>query len=364
MTELPTSIYDIDADWVSRELEAAGHGSAEIAKLDVRPLEGFVGALGEVAIVDATYAEASDLPTSFIGKCPLDDDMARMFNMVMQAYKRECGFYRDLADVVPMTVPAAYVNLYDAETDRAVMLLERIDGEPGDIFAGCSVEQMEALLVALARLHGQFWMDPAINGLDWKMDWLSETWQLGIPLVEHHWHSLTASRPDMVSAALDEVLHRTWIDDIGSGLAKVNERPWTLAHNDYELDNIIFTEASGGGDAFTVLDWQTAMKSHPGVDIGWLLSSADTEEIVAEEASLLDAYRAELHRAGGPQWSHDEVMDELVWGSLFRVTGMSIAVDQAAETTPIGDRHRDRLEKFLAGALRGCERWDLVGRLS
>ena len=112
MSELPVSLSEVTPEFVSARLAAGGH-DVEVASIEVAPLPGFTGLMGEVQIVTLGYADDTDLPTTMIGKCPLDDDMARMYNEVMNSYKRENGFYRDLAGQVPMRVPRAYVNEYD-----------------------------------------------------------------------------------------------------------------------------------------------------------------------------------------------------------------------------------------------------------
>ena len=138
MSELPLSLADLTPEFVADRLFAGGH-DVDVATIAVHPLEGFAGIMGEVAVIDLTFGGDTDVPSTLIAKCPLDDDTARMYNQVMNSYKRENGFYRDLADRVPMRVPECYVNEYDEESGRGILLIEKIEGELGDILAGADV---------------------------------------------------------------------------------------------------------------------------------------------------------------------------------------------------------------------------------
>lgn len=351
--ELPASLEDITADWLAEHMEAP------VASLEIRSMDGFVGRMGEVGIAEVTYSDPDcELPSSFIAKCPLDDDLAQLMNVVMQSYQREHGFYANFADQVPMRVPTAYVNEYNPESGKAVLFMERISGTPGDIQTGCTVEQMEELLRMAARMHGEHWMSPAVGEFEWVFDWNAPTWEMGIPMVEEHWYSLTKAWPDLVSADLMAALERRWMGDVKAGLEELAERPWTFCHQDYELDNIIFTD-----EAPVIIDWQTVMRSFPGVDMGMLLATGQTAETIAEEGALLDAYREELAASGGPSWSRDEVLEDMCHWLTWFITGISIPVDQQRHTHEVGDRERDRLEEFIHKGIEAAARWNYTDRL-
>ena len=50
---------------------------------------------------------------------------------------------------------------------------------------------------------------------------------------------------------------------------------------DYELDNVLIDD-----DGPIVIDWQSPMISHPGVDLAWLLAASHTEETLARRRLL------------------------------------------------------------------------------
>lgn len=358
MSELPLSLSDLTPEFLSSSLTERGHEAA-VATVSVRPLDGFTGLMGEVAVVEVTYDGEADLPTTLIGKCPLDDDLARMYNQVMNSYKRENGFYRDLADRVPMRVPQAFVNEYDEAAGRGVLLLEKLEGTPGDILDGPDVEMFDTLVAQLGTMHGRFWENPAYGDLDWAIDWTLPSLRLGIPIVQESWTALRAERPDMAPAEILDFFERTWVNDTETWLDRMAERPWTMIHGDYEFDNVFFAH-----DGPVVIDWQTSMKSFPGGDLAWFLGLGATAESVAEESALLDTYRRALAAAGGPDWSRDEVLDDAAASLQFHCTSAVAALHGViAGGAGPDDRSRRRFEKVLSGMMDCAVRWQVLERV-
>ncbi|MEQ8843114.1 MAG: aminoglycoside phosphotransferase family protein [Acidimicrobiales bacterium] len=358
MSHLPLSLTELSPTFVAERLAASGH-DVDVAGVAVRPLAGFTGLMGEVAIIDVTYASVTDLPTQFIGKCPLDDDMARMYNAVMNAYQRESGFYRDLADQVPMRVPRAYVNEYDEATGRSVLLIEKLDGTPGDILVGPDIEMFATLVAQLGTMHGQFWESSSYGDLDWAIDWTLPSLRLGIPIIQEHWAAIRQARPDLAPVEILDFFERTWVNDTETWLERVAERPWTFIHGDYEFDNIYFSP-----DGPVVFDWQTPMMSFPGGDLAWFLGLGATEESVAEEGALLDTYRAALAAAGGPEWSRDELLDDAAASLQFHCTSAASTLNGVITAgAPPEDRSRRRFEKMTAGMFACASRWNVLDRV-
>ena len=358
MDALPDTLTALTPAFVTDRLQAGGH-DVEVTALDVRPLAGFTGIMGEVATVELTYAGPADLPSTMIGKCPLDDDLARMYNQVMNSYKRENGFYRDIGDQVPMRVPTAYVNEYDEEAGRGVLLIEKIEGAAGDILDPPGIEMFSTLVAQLGTMHGQFWQSPIYGDLDWAIDWTLPSLRLGIPIIQEAWPAMRALQPDMAPAPILDFFGRTWVDDTETWLDRVAERPWTMIHGDYEFDNIFFA-----ADGPVILDWQTPMRSFPGGDLAWFLGLGASAESVAEEDALLDTYLAAFAAAGGPTWSRDELLDDAAASLQFHCTSAASTLHGVmAAGAPPEDRSRQRFEKCLSGMMACAERWSVLDRV-
>ena len=86
-------------------MHEAGHDHPGIADMVATPMPGIVGALGEVGIIEVDYRAPCSLPRSYVAKCLLDSDLARLYNQIMMPFIRESGFYRDLARDVKMRIP-------------------------------------------------------------------------------------------------------------------------------------------------------------------------------------------------------------------------------------------------------------------
>jgi len=363
MTDIPISLSQVTQDWLEQQFRNVGHDIPEMVSFAHKPMDGFTGAMGEVGIFTIEWGGDTDLnlPEAFVAKCPLDDDIARMYNEVMQYYIRESGFYKDLSHEIDMRIPECWINRFDPETGRAFLLLEYIGhAEKGDILQGCSVEVMKKLVHDLAKMHGKFWMDEHLLEIPWLIDWKAESLKLGIDITRQSWKALAEKEPNRYPPELFEVLESTWVFNTIEWLDRYASREWTLTHMDYELDNVLIDE-----EGPIVLDWQSPMRSHPGVDLAWLLAASHTEETLEVEEQLLDLYRETLASSGGPDWSHEELEEALVWGILYPVSCQ--AVPYLQDVTAYGDgadRMHRRFEKFLQGSIDAAIRWNLVKHLS
>jgi Phosphotransferase enzyme family len=357
VVEIPRSLRAIDAGWLTDALREAGHDAPAVHTVSFEPMSGVVGGIGEVGVLSITYAGATTLPAKLVGKCPLDHESARQYDKILQFYRREAGFYRDLAHAVPMRVPQCFVNLHDG--DDTLLLLECIEGGvDGDILAGTSFAAMERLVSDLARLHGRYWMDPRLGELDWVLDWSTPSFLGGIPLVQQAWPVVNARRPDLYPADLARVC-QSYMSDSPRWLAAMTERPWTFVHGDYELDNMIFT-----GDDAVIVDWQGCMRSFPGYDLGWALAASASPETVAREGELLDTYRAVLAVSGGPAWSADDLLDDLAWSMMYYASGSTVPTMQDyAQMGAQGERLVRRFEAFLERCVAAALRWEVPERI-
>ncbi len=363
MTGILKSLSAMTPEWLQQQLRLAGHTDANVTSVQVRPMDGFVGAMGEVGIVSTSYGKPSGgLPASFVAKCPLDDDIARMYASVMLSYQREAGFYSDLAGPVtqrtPMTIPHCFVNLFDAATHDATLVIEHIHpAEKGDILQGTNFERMHTLVGDLARLHGAFWMDNQLSELDWLIDWMSPSLRIGIPFTLDSWTNIRNHFAHFHPDDIVELVEDVFLADVEGWLQRFADRTWTLAHQDYELDNVVFRP-----DGPVILDWQTVMRSFPGLDLGWLLMASHNEETLEREPELLEHYRHQLAESGGPQWSEEDLKEDLAWAAFYWV---GVSHVPFMHSVPAGetDRAHRRFKKMMLGTISAAKRWQAVERM-
>ncbi len=362
MAEILKTLYTMTPEWLETALTEAGHDPPQISLVEVRPMDGFTGAMGEVGIVTVTYKDPTDLPSEFVAKCPLDDDIARLYASVMLSYQREAGFYRDMAEPVSgragMTLARCYVNLFDPDTHDATLVIERIHpAEKGDILKGTSFERMRALVAQLARMHAAYWMDETLANHDWIIDWNAPSLRLGIPFTIDSWGKRDTHFRDFYPDDLADLITAVWMPDIEGWLNRLAARPWTFIHMDYELDNMLFRD-----DGPVIVDWQTGMRSFPGHDLGWLFLCSHNEETLTRETDLIDCYLAELAAAGGPEWSTEDLIEDLAWSAF-----LACSTSHVPYTNALGaghDRALRRFEAMLRGAIAAAERWETIERIS
>ena len=362
MTETLKTLSAMTPSWLEEALTTAGHAPPPIAAIDVRPMDDFVGAMGEVGIVSVEYAASTSLPAEFVAKCPLDDDIARLYASVMLSYQREAGFYAELAVPVAtasgMSIPRCFVNLFDPETHAATLLIERVHpAEKGDILEGTTFERMRTLVGDLAGLHGSYWMDDTLIEHQWLIDWNAPSLLIGIPFTLDSWSNIREQFPQYHSDDIAALVQSVFLTDIEGWLQSFARRPWTFIHQDYELDNILFRAG-----APVIVDWQTAMRSFPGVDLGWLLMASHNDETLPREPELLDHYRAELAAAGGPDWSEDDLAEDLAWAAFYWV---SVSHVPYMHSVPAGEQDRAhlRFKAMMLGTIAAAERWNTVERM-
>jgi aminoglycoside/choline kinase family phosphotransferase len=361
MAEILNTLSAITPGWLEEALAEAGHAPPPVASVEVRLMDGFTGVMGEVGIVSAVYADDTDLPADFVAKCPLDDDLARLYNSVRLSYLREASFYADMAGplsaVSGMRVPRCYVNLFDPDTHSATLLLERIHpATKGDNLEGTTFERMRTLVGDLARMHGAYWMDEKLLEHEWILDWHAPTFLLAIPFVRQAWSDMREQfperHPDDIAALADE-----FTADIEGWLDRFNQRPWTLIHQDYQLDNVLFR-----ADGPVIVDWQSAMRCFPSDDLGWLLMTGHNDETLAREPELLAHYRRELAGAGGPDWSEEDLAEDLAWSGFYRASTGHVPW---LHTLSAGERGRPlrRFEAIMEGSIAAAQRWQTVERM-
>ena len=361
MTEILKTLSAMTASWLEEALADAGHSPPEVTSLAVRPMDGFSGAMGEVGIVTAEYAAPTGLPSEFVAKCPLDDDIARLYASVMLSYQRESGFYRDMADLVSsgagMSLARCFVNLFDPATHDATLVIERIHpAEKGDILQGASFERMRVLVGQLARMHAAFWMSEKLYDHDWIIDWHAPSLRLGIPFTIESWGKRSSEFADFYPDDLAELITDAWIPDIEGWLKRFAAREWTFIHMDYELDNMLFRS-----DGPVIVDWQSGMRSFPGLDLAWLFLCSHNSETLAREPELIEHYRAELAAAGGPEWSTEQLTEDLAWGAFYACSTSHVPYTHAIGAGD--DRALRRFDSMLRGAVAAAGRWDVVARI-
>jgi hypothetical protein len=306
----PEGPLGLTPEWLAVALHEGGHPGAAIKEVAVEGIG--TGQTGSSFRLTVTFAEDSDLPSSFVAKVAADDPSVR--ERVAPGYRAEVAFYDSVAATLEVPVPRCYYSAVSDDAQQFVLLLEDLSpARQGDQLAGCGPTQARAGVVSLAGLHGPRWCDPA---------WL----EFGATVMPKADAEMAKGLGDLARTAADLFLERlgermsradratldAYPERVPRWLVAVPDR-FSLLHGDYRLDNLMF--APDG--AVTVVDWQTLSVGLPARDLAYFVStSLHPRARAAHERELVKAYHAALGRWGVDGYDLDRCFADYRLGML------------------------------------------------
>ena len=294
---------------------AVGEPDCEVVALDIEPLPTGTAFFGLIARLDVTYHDPdTPLPTSLIAKTPTTDPGGRAVGEMLNVWTREAMFYGRLSPIVSTPVPACRANMIDDQGHTLLILDDLHPATPGDQVAGADLTQARSAVVALAKLHAPFWGRPRTDEVAWvpgldtagTADALGAAMNASLPrFVDRFGHLL----PDLSL----EWLHR-FVPRLGEWRTDLLDRPLTIAHADYRLENMLFDEHG----EVTVIDWQTAMYTGGPTDLSFFLATnLEIDLRRAHEGDLVELYTATLHDAGVSSTDTGHIWDDYCTAHLW-----------------------------------------------
>ena len=286
-TPIPRSPEDVTPAWLGGVL------GADVRSVETVPIG--TGQTGATYRLTVQYGTETDLPASFAIKLPSQDDTVR--DRVAIGYRSEHAFYRDVADLVQVPIPRNFHCEIGGEGAEFVLLLaDMAPAEQGDQIAGCSAEEAQLAVRALAGLHAPSWCDPKLTDFP------------GIAMPKPD-AAMASGMGDVAKMATDITLEklgdRMTAEDratLSASMAVVT--PWLLTepdrfallHGDYRLDNMLFDPDR---TRVTVVDWQTLGSGLPARDLAYFTAtSLDPVTRAAAERDLVAEYHAGLVALG------------------------------------------------------------------
>jgi aminoglycoside/choline kinase family phosphotransferase len=285
----------IGPGWLNDVLRIAGVIDGDVVGVETRPLE-VASAAGDLARLSLTYEPAGARgPATIIAKARGSGEIQCAMDAAMGLFSRECFVYAELADALPVRLPACY-HAGDEEKEEP-MLLEDLRGlRMGDQVAGLDRADAERLVDVLADLHAAFWeSEPPGGDASRLVCWadpvfgamLTQLVTSGVAALRERY---AARVPAGVLNAIEEVA-----PDWASVLRRCAEGPQTFVHNDFRLDNIFFHP---DGEP-VVIDWQLAGRCRGTQDLAYLLSGSMATDPLRDCWDLLvGRYHARLSAAG------------------------------------------------------------------
>jgi len=285
---VPATIADVTPEWLS---DALGR---PVTAISIEPVGVGVGLVGQLYRVQL---EGGGDPSTLIAKLAAPTEEGRFVATVLNMYGREVGFYNELSTRTTIPHPDCYFAAHDPMTQDTVLLLEDVSvrGRGGDQIAGCSLVEARSAIRTLARLHACFWEDPSLSESSFVLQLDDDPYPAAVAMAyDMAWPRVQEFFGDMID---DRV--REFGDNYSSGIpglfAKLCDGPLTLAHADWRLDNLFFTEDD---DDVIVVDWQLIDRSVGPRDLAYHVTQSVNIDEPDGYRHAFDTYRSDLADLG------------------------------------------------------------------
>ena len=300
----------------------------EVTSVEAVALSEGVGFVGQVLRITPTYEGAPPTaPATIIAKIPSREPGALEIAALYGMYERELQFYRNLASEITVRTPQCYYTDGDAVTVSYIILLEDLSstGSMGDQLVGCSLDQAQRAIRALAAHHAQWWQHPMLDSTPWMIPGVDLVRASMTQAYPASWEKFLGLFGDSLSADIRAAIP-TLGEQILITLQDVEQGPMTIAHGDYRADNLFFGKPDSGYDV-AVIDWQSPNKGWGTYDLAYFICGSVPADLRHQhERALCDAYFEALTAGGVRDYDRetfeiDYARSLLVYLALFVVTG-------------------------------------------
>jgi hypothetical protein len=305
------------------------------------------GQIGDCERVVLTYSEPCDGPASIVAKLPSHEPTSRAAGVNLGTYRTETSFYRDLRDHLGIRAPYCYWVDFEEETGEFALLLEDLaPAEQGDQITGCSVDEAYLAVLELPKLHAPLWGDSKLTDYAWLSGGYGANPEMTRDFVGgmlfNGFKERYADRIDDDIVALAERMFARMVE-----MYDLGDRPRSLQHSDYRLDNMLFgTDA--GGPPIAIVDWQTVAGGYGIADLSYFIGAGlPVEERRANEVELVHAYHDAMNANG-----IDLSWDDLWWQYRRHTTAGLVMAIGASQLVGQTDRGDDMFVAMAQGAGR------------
>jgi len=356
---LPTDIAELTPAFLTEALRYGGHlENGSVESVEATPLGAGIGFVGQLARLSLTYAgDSSGLPPVMVAKFPIVDPVAQYLARTFGFYRAEAGCYQQASSIgLGVPTPAIYLSEVSDDGAGTLILMEDLsDGRMADQVAGADLADACLVIDAAAQLHAAWWESPRLEELTWLRP-LNNPAYMGVgDQYVQSWPAFAEMFADAPKSAL------VVGEGIGPQLPETYDwimanRPTTLAHTDFRLDNFFFDRVDA---PVTIIDWQLTVRSSGAFDVGYFrVQSRTTEMRRAHGDALLRRWHRGLVDRGVPDYTLDDAYADFHRSVMLQ---MSIPVISAANLDPANDRGRQLLECMGHRACQALADYDCRG---
>jgi hypothetical protein len=320
--------------WISAVLRARGIlQGASVRAVTQAPIGN--GLLGLNLRLALEYDEPdTGAPATLVAKMASARAESRESGAALGLYARETRLYQELAPNLEAGQPhTLFADISEDGRNFCLLFEDLFPARGGDQLAGCSVDDAAAAMDTAAALHAPFWGDRRLLDLPWVNRNAMVSLYVGqlppyVPVAAERFAALL--EPGVIEVA------KRFAACIGRYF-ELHATPWTITHQDYRLDNMLF-DARGGSLRVAVLDWQTFLPGPGALDAVYFVGAGLLPDVRRQhERALAERYHRELIARGVTAYDWDRCWHDY---RLHAAHGLIMGIIGAAITasTERGDR--------------------------
>ena len=344
---IPSSIADVTAGWLDAVLHRSGAapGAARVTSMRPTQIGQGIGIMGEIHRVELEYdGDPVDAPSSVVVKLPSAFEGNRAQGIALGMYEAEVRFYTELGPRTPSGLPRIHHAAIVPGTADFVIVMEDLSHLTlVDQVAGMTVDQAAAAVRVLASVHAAWWGRVQTDELAWIPSMVHDRIRMVDQLLPQVWPGFAATFGDALPAGgveLGERFSRSYFALQESFVT----RPWTLAHQDYRAENMLFGDPAA--DEVVVIDWQGLGRGPGAYDVAYVLGgSLPVDERRTHERALVNEYAARL-RSHGVDYDATRVWDDYRYAHALG--GLATSVFAGATLDLSNERGRHLIETMAA----------------
>ena len=297
-----------------------------------------VGVMGDINRVQLDYAGPHGAaPATVVVKLPALAEANRQQGIALGMYEAEVRFYAELGARTRSGLPTVYEASIVSGSSEFVIVMEDLGHmSTVDQIVGMTLDQAGAAVRVLADIHAAWWGTVDSAALEWIPSMVHERIHVIDSMRPQMWPRFLGAFSDALPAGgleLGEAFSRSFLK-LQQGFVT---RPWTLVHQDYRVDNLLFGDPTN--DEVVVLDWQTLARGPGGYDLAYLLGgSLPIEERRANERNLVAQYHRRL-TGQGVDYTLGDVWDDYRYGHALG--GLATLVFAGATLDLANERGRE-----------------------
>jgi thiamine kinase-like enzyme len=329
---IPQRAEEITSQWLTAALRRSKTiENAVVTSFRMKPIgveQGFVGSLFRFKL--DYLGDEDPIPKSLVAKfSPVDPDDR---NTHKETNLRETSFYQTLAPDRSLPVAKCYYADFDPVTGASILLLQDLSGmRTVDFLEGCTLQDADLAVRALAHIHAAWWNHPELENMPWLSslaDWPYQEWWDQYP------RAIRALLPNLDIPDVFLEAGQRFSSNMEEIVDRLEGSPMTLIHRDIHVDNLLFGELSFHPPV-AIVDWQAAGRGIGISDAAYfLISSLPTQLRRQHEYELVRTYHRLLVASGVQDYDFDRCWSDYKFSAaakLFITVAATIIVDNTSD---------------------------------